>query len=334
MSVISIVIVNYRTANLVIDCLRSLEPELADRPAWRVVVVDNASGDGSAQRLADAVAAEGWSAWCEIMPLDHNPGFAGGNNAALRPILACAAPPDYVLLLNPDTIVRPGGVHNLVEFMDARPTVGIAGSRLEDPDGTPQRSAFRFPSVPAELEEGLRIGLVSRLLRGRIVAPPVREEAHATDWIAGASMIVRRAVFEQVGLMDERYFLYFEEVDFCLRARQAGWSCWYVPASRVVHLVGQSSGVTDVKRPLKRRPRYWFESRARYFRRHHGRGGKMLADLAWVFGFSLWRLRRRITGKPDPDPPGLLGDFVRLNFLTLDRPDEVRDERWRTASQG
>ena len=154
MSSLSIVIVNYRTAGLVVDCLHTLAVELAGRPHWRVVVVDNASGDGSAERIASAVESEGWSDWVETMPLDHNPGFAGGNNAALRPILEGPTPPDYVLLLNPDTVVRPGGVRELVAFMKAHPDVGIAGSRLEDPDGTPQRCAFRFPSVACELEEG------------------------------------------------------------------------------------------------------------------------------------------------------------------------------------
>jgi GT2 family glycosyltransferase len=333
MTSLSIVIVNYRTAGLVVDCLRSLAVEIADRPDWRVFVVDNASGDGSVDRLKAAIGEAGWANRVELVPLSHNPGFAGGNNAALRPILHGPNPPDFVLLLNPDTVVRPGGVKELVKFMKAHPEVGIAGSRLEEPDGAPQRCAFRFPSAFSELEEGLRLGFVSRWLHGHVVAPPVQPQAHATDWVAGASMIVRREVFEEIGLMDDRYFLYFEEVDFCLRARRVGWTCWYVPASRVVHLVGQSSGVTDVKRPMKRRPRYWFDSRSRYFRRNHGRAYKMLADLVWVFGFSLWRLRRRIQGKPDPDPPGLLGDFLRYNFLTKDRADEAEHER-RTAPQG
>jgi GT2 family glycosyltransferase len=333
MSSMAIVIVNYRTAGLVVDCLQSLIQEMADESDWRAVVVDNASGDGSVDHIVRAITSEGWGDRIQLLPLDHNPGFAGGNNAALRPLLESPAPPDYILLLNPDTVVRSGGVRELVAFMETHPAVGIAGSRLEEPDGTPQRCAFRFPSALSELEEGLRIGLVSRSLQPWIVAPPVRNESHATDWVAGASMIVRREVFEKIGLLDESYFLYFEEVDFCLRARRAGWTCWYVPASRVVHLVGQASGVTDVKRPLKRRPRYWFESRSRYFRRNHGRAYKILADLSWLFGFSLWRLRRRIQGKPDPDPPGLLGDFLRFNFLTRDRAEDEH-ERGRTSSQG
>lgn len=333
MSTLSIVIVNYRTAGLVVDCLHSLSEELAGRPDWRVVVVDNASGDGSADKLAAAIASEGWSNWAELLPLAHNPGFAGGNNAAIGPILDGPTPPDYVLLLNPDTVVRPGGVRELVVFMETHPSVGIAGSRLEEPDGTPQRCAFRFPSATAEFEEGVRVGAVSRLLQPWVVAPAVRNESHETDWVAGASMIVRRDVFRDIGMMDDRYFLYFEEVDFCLRARRAGWACWYVPASRVVHLVGQSSGVTDVKKPQKPRPRYWFESRSRYFRQNHGRAYKMLADLSWVFGFSLWRLRRKIQGKPDPDPPGLLGDFLRYNFLTADRVEDDHGSR-RTPPQG
>jgi hypothetical protein len=133
--------------------------------------------------------------------------------------------------------------------------------------------------------------------------------------MAGASMMIRRAVFDSIGLMDEAYFLYFEETDFCLRARRAGWLCWYVPASRVVHLVGQSSGVTDTRSRPKRMPRYWLESRRRYFRRNHGWLYALLADCAWAFGFALWRLRRWLQRKPDHDPPGLLWDFMRFSFL-------------------
>ncbi len=122
--------------------------------------------------------------------------------------------------------------------------------------------------------------------------------------------MIRREVFEAVGLLDEAYFMYFEEVDFCLRAARAGWRCWYVPASRVVHLVGQSSGVTD-PRLRKRRPAYWFESRRRYFVKNHGAVVAMLADAAWAAGFAVWRVRRFLQRRQDNDPPKLLLDFIR-----------------------
>jgi len=285
----------------------------------RVVVTDNASGDDSAARLEAAVSANGWGDWATIQPLEQNGGFAAGNNAAIRPALVGTDPPRYVLLLNPDTIVRPGALRALVAFMEGRPEVGIAGSRLEESDGTPQRSAFRFPSVLGELEGGLRLGLASRFLARWVVAPDVPAGPGPIDWVAGACMIIRCAVFEAIGLMDEGYFMYFEEVDFCHRARRAGWPCWYVPAARVVHLVGQSSGVTDSRAARQRRPGYWFRARRRYFLSNHGHVATVLADLAWSLGHASYRLRRLVQRKPDTDPQWLLWDFIRFNFFSLVR---------------
>lgn len=305
-----IVIVNYRCAALTLDCLASLAPQVAGRPGWRVVVTDNASGDGSAERLAAAVAGRGWSSWAEVLPLPTNGGFAAGNNAALRPALAEPDPPRHLLLLNPDTIVRPGALDALVGFLDAHPEVGIAGSRLEDPDGTPQVSAFRFFSVLGELEAGLRLGLATRLLSRWVVWRPPADAPHPADWVSGACLLVRREVFEAVGLLDEGYFMYYEETDFCRRARDAGWPCWYVPAARVVHLVGRSTsdGAADGPRRL---PPWWYRSRRRYLRAHLGPLRSRLADLAWLGGYVLFRARAALQRKPVHDPPRLLGDFVR-----------------------
>ncbi len=310
-----VVIVNYRTPNLTIDCLHSLVEEVRSLRGTRVVITDNNSGDDSVEQIQTAIATEGWGEWASLMPLSHNGGFAFGNNAAIRPALSSNNPPDYVLLLNPDTIVRPGALRVLVEFMSKNPQVGIAGSRLEDPDGTPQVSAFRFHTLPSEVDSGLRLGLVSKLLSKWVVWSPIPQETCQTDWVAGASMIVRREVFEQVGLMDEEYFMYYEEMDFCLQAKRAGWSCWYVPQSQVVHLVGQSSGVTDTKRPPKRRPQYWFDSRRRYFLKNYGWLYAALADHAWAASFALWCLRLVFQGKSYNDSPKLLTDFVRNSFL-------------------
>jgi GT2 family glycosyltransferase len=132
-------------------------------------------------------------------------------------------------------------------------------------------------------------------------------------------MIIRREVFADIGLMDAGYFLYFEEVDFCLNAQRAGWTCWYVPESRVMHFVGKSSGITNVPEDRTRRPRYWFESRQRYFVKNHGRLYAWCANAAWAAGFVIWRVRRLVQGKPDNDPPHMLWDFVRFSRLQSHR---------------
>jgi GT2 family glycosyltransferase len=133
-------------------------------------------------------------------------------------------------------------------------------------------------------------------------------------------MIVRRDVFQKIGLLDDRYFMYYEETDFCLRAAKAGFPTWYVPTSKIIHIVGQSSGVTGVKRNEKRRPAYWFESRHRYFRTHYGALKGICADLLWAGGFLIHTIVRTLRGKPRTDPPCLFRDFVRYSMSLWTRP--------------
>ncbi len=214
-----VVIVNYKTAALTLNCLSALEPELAPLPRGRVVVVENASGDGDA--LRSAIRERGWDGWASIDVAEHNGGFAYGNNRAIGPALRGCCPPEYVLLLNADTLVRPGAISALLDFMEERPNVGIAGSSFINADGTDWRIAFRFMTAWSEFEQAVRVGLISRLLRRRVVAREMPQDRPSqTDWVAGASMIIRRGVFEAIGLLDEEYFLYYEEADFCLRARR------------------------------------------------------------------------------------------------------------------
>jgi GT2 family glycosyltransferase len=295
-------------------CLEALEPELASITGARVSVVENHSGE--AEMLTRAIAERGWGGRVGLDVSDYNGGFSYGNNRAIRPALASDHPPDYVLLLNADTEVRPGAIRALIDFMNGHPKVGIAGSSLENPDGSDWPIAFRFITPISELENGLRLGLVSRLLRRHVVSRVMEQgRPQPVDWVAGASMIIRRGVFESIGLFDEGYFLYFEEVDFCLRARRHGWPCWYVPQSRVMHIAGQSSGLTERGRQPPRTPAYWFASRRRYFLKHFGLFGAITADLAFSFGFALWRLRRILLRKPDPDPPHHLADFLKHSVL-------------------
>ncbi|BAZ43134.1 glycosyl transferase, group 2 family protein [Chondrocystis sp. NIES-4102] len=316
---IKIIIVNYRTAKLVINCLTSLQNDIKyiGIDNCSIIVVDNDSKDNSDKIINEVIEISGWQNWASVMSLQQNGGFAIGNNAAIRSSLKTDNSPKYYLLLNPDTIIRPGAITKLIEFMEQHPTVGIAGSRLENPDGSPQRSAFRFHTILSEIDSGLRLGLVSKLLSRWIVAPPVPEEACETDWVAGASMIIRSEVFEQVGLMDESYFLYYEEVDFCLQAKKAGWNCWYVPESRVVHLVGQSSGINSSNVQKKRLPKYWFESRQRYFLKNYGYLYTITVDFVWIFCYTIWQTRRLIQRKPYNDPPKFFVDFISNSSLVI-----------------
>jgi len=286
-----IVIVNYRTADLVIDCLRSLCGQISEIKNIRVVVVDNNSGDGSLARLISTIEQENWSGWAEVMPLEKNGGFAFGNNAGIRKILATDVAVNYIMLLNPDTVVLPGALSALLDFMDTHPGVGIAGSQLESADGSVDSSAHTFPTPLSELEGSARMGMLSRLLHRYVVTPVPQVLAHQCDWVSGASMIIRRQVIENTGMLDEKYFLYFEEVDFCRRANQAGWQCWHVPDSRVIHLEGASTGIRAI---AKRRAGYWYDSRRRFFAKHYGISGLVAADLLWTVGRLSYLLRKSL----------------------------------------
>ncbi|MFT3923806.1 MAG: glycosyltransferase family 2 protein [Myxococcales bacterium] len=310
-----VVIVNYRTAALSIDCLRSLSGEAASMPGLRTVVVDNDSADGSRERIAAAIVDDGFTGWAVCIEAPRNGGYAYGNNLPIREALSQARAPGLFMLLNPDCQVRPGALSELAAFMDAHPRVGIAGSCLENPDGSLWSTAFRFPSVLGELEGGARLGPLTRMLSRWEVPVKMGDRAERVDWLPGASMMIRRDVFESIGLMDEEFFLYYEETDFCLRAKRAGWPCWYVPDSRVMHIAGQSTGVTDRTGPPKRRPQYVFDSRHRYFVKNHGTVYAVLADLAWTCALASFRVRRALQGKPDSDPPFLLADSVRNSTL-------------------
>lgn len=315
-------IVNYRTAPLTINCLRSLAQDLDDMPGLQVVVVDNRSEDGSVELIQQAIAENGWGAWATLLPSEHNGGFSYGNNLVIRPALASATPPEYIWLLNPDTEIRPGALKALTEFMKNNPKVGICGGSFEEIGGELWPYAFHFPSILSELEDGLRLGLVSTLLSRWKVAQRMPAEPTQVDWLPGASMLIRRQVFDQIGLMDEGYFLYFEETDFCLQAARAGWECWYVPASRIMHIAGQSTGVTATTDCPKRLPQYWFNSRRRYFVKNHGHFYTAIVDIVWFLGFLTWRGRRILQRKPDTDPPYLVQDFLKNSAVCRnDLPD-------------
>ncbi|WP_159978970.1 MULTISPECIES: glycosyltransferase family 2 protein [unclassified Novosphingobium] len=311
-----VVIVNYRTGKLVVDCLASLDNEVAASPGTRVVVVDNDSRDGSADTIEAAIEARGWSDWSSLVRSPVNGGFAAGNNLAIRAALADAAAPDLFWLLNPDTRVHPGALSTFLDFFEANPTVGIAGNLLLYGNEMPWPFAFRFPSILSELERGAAFGPLTKLLQNHCVARVMGTAPEQVDSVSGASMVVRRATLYATGLMDEGYFLYYEETDFCRRARQQGWSCWYLPSAVVLHIAGQSTGLKDNQ--ASRIPRYWFDSRRRYFIVNHGKGYAIIADIAWLAGHVWWRVLRRLRTRKETVVPFLLRDFIARSALFND----------------
>lgn len=262
---VGVVIVSYNSGAVLGDCLRSLE---GCRLPLRLVVVDNASTDASAALVRSQAPT------ARLAVQEHNRGFAAANNIGLRLLGFGAAgpePPDFALLLNPDTVVAAGALETLVAFLQAHPRVGLVGPRLLNPDGSLQRAAFRFPTLSMSLLDAFPPGeaLPGRLYNSWWHGRYPQEQAPTPepfpiDHPLGACMLARRRTIEQVGLLDERYFIYSEEVEWCWRIRQAGWAIWQVPAAQVVHIGGASTG------PVRWRMLVALhQSRVRLFQQHY-----------------------------------------------------------------
>ncbi|MCS6802020.1 MAG: glycosyltransferase family 2 protein [Chloroflexota bacterium] len=247
---LAVVIVSYNTRELLRGCLRSLA---ADAPA-EIWVVDNGSSDGSREMVQAEFPA------VHLLCPEENLGFAAGNNLALAQTRA-----RYVCLLNPDTVVHDRALTVLVEFLERTPDAAVAGPQLLNPDGSYQHSAFRFPGLAQAVLD--LVPVPPRLLHSRLNG---RYRQGGTvpfeiDHPLGACFVVRRAVIDEVGLLDPAFFMYCEEVDWCWRIKRAGWRIFAVPAARVTHFGGQSTG--------QRRDEMFVElyrSRLLLYDRYHG----------------------------------------------------------------
>jgi hypothetical protein len=307
-----VIIITYKCAALTVDCLRSVALERSD-PSIRIraIVIDNASGDSAS--IAQAIETNYWSSWVALITAPKNGGFAYGNNLGIEAAYADGTP-SYLYLLNPDAQVRSNAIGSLVRFLDAHPKVGIAGSSFENLDGSDWPLAFRFPSLMSEVLQGIDLGFVSRFFQGSVVARTMSKTPQPTDWICGASMMIRPVVVASIGGMDENYFLYFEETDFCHRAKRVGFPTWYVPESRVMHIMGQSTTVTDTRTGPKRLPAYWFESRRRYFIRTYGLRRAIAIDIAALIANSIG-LIKRIARPRNRAVPHYIRDLLRHSVL-------------------
>jgi GT2 family glycosyltransferase/serine acetyltransferase len=289
---LAIIVLNYRTPELTLECIASLESEVDS--SMDVIVVDNASGDGSAERIEQGMSERGWNTWVRLLRSPVNGGFGAGNNFGIR-----ATQADAYLLLNSDTLVRPGAIAALRDAMATRPDVGLIGPCLVDARGDQDQTFFRALRPITELLRAAHTGPLSRLLSSYDMLLPVPDEAIEADWLAFAAVLIRREVIEQIGPLDEGYFMYFEDVDYCRRAREAGWKVLYWPHTEMVHYKGASSRVTDDAELRRRAPRYYYESRSRYFKKFFGRRGLWLANGFWWLGRCI-SLPREVLGSSTP----------------------------------
>lgn len=238
---LNIIIVNFRTPGLAIDCLASLEPEVAANPGTKVWMVENGSGDDSAARIGAAIAERGWAPWATLLVQKKNHGFAGGNNRGLE----ASGIGDYTLLLNSDTVVHAGCLRTCLEMMEREPLVGVMSCKLLNADGSIQNVARPLPNpiraavwslgLPYHLPRVFGWADTEDLTWDRA------REARDVGWLGGAFLLIRREVVEKVGLLDERFFFYGEDIEFGHRVWKAGYRCRYDPEASITHLGGASS---------------------------------------------------------------------------------------------
>ncbi|MEO1136091.1 MAG: glycosyltransferase family 2 protein [Pseudomonadota bacterium] len=275
-SLLNVIILNYGTPDLTIASAESVISEV-EALGGKLILVDNASPDDSVQRFIHWREARP-GAPVELIVSIENCGFAAGNNLGLK-----AAEADFFVLLNSDTVVEPGAMTALLDAMRADPALGLAGPMILDEKGTPAASRFRKRTPLSEFVEATGLDFFYRRL-ARHVVPIMDDDEADFDWISFACIMLRSEMIAQVGFLDERYFMYFEDSAYSLKAVEAGWKIKRVERAVVRHFEAKSSQIDNAAKTNARLPRYFYAARARYFVDHYGWGGFIAANLLWYLG--------------------------------------------------
>lgn len=298
---LAVVIINYNSTALLQDCVESLLGQL-DKDADTIVVVDNASQETELALLRATVAS-----WTGRMPVELiaskiNGGFSYGNNLGVEKIRA-----QYYLLANADTVFRKDSISELLLAAKRHPEAGLISPRLEWLDGTAQISCFRFHRPLSELLHTAANRLLLKSLTKASIPLELEDKESFPEWTSFAAVLICADVFQEVGPLDEKFFMYFEDVDFCKRAQQAGYRIVNAPSARVVHLRGQSSGLKEKIAKRRRLPKYYYNSRQRYYQKHYGKPGFLLANLCWSLGYV----------------------FALMKILVLRRTNWIPEKQWK-----
>ncbi|NNE39490.1 MAG: glycosyltransferase family 2 protein [Marinicaulis sp.] len=313
---IGVIIVNYKTPALVIDALDSLQPSMASEDVG-VVVVDNASADDSISILKNNLATRAYAERFNLVETERNGGFSFGNNRGLAAI-EC----EFVHFLNSDAIAKPGALGALASALENDRQLGAVTPKIVNSDGKQEVSRFRNHHPLSELVDGAQSDPLTKLFRFAETPIFPDDTVTAPDWASFASIMVRRSVIEQVGPMDEGFFLYYEDCDYCRRIKKAGYSIEYIEKAAFVHDAGGSTQLAKMTREKTRLPEYFFRSRNRYYRKYYGPLGPITANILWAIGRGL-ALLRGVFGRP---APALSPDFGRDIWIgwrvqDWDKPD-------------
>lgn len=273
---VSVIILNWNTREMLADCLETVLKH-AGHLALELIVVDNASTDGSQTMLQQRFPQ------VRLIANQNNVGFARGNNQGMA-----ISRGRYLLLLNSDAFVTPGALEGLLRLADTQPRAGIVGAHLLNADGTFQASYTPFPNL---WQEFMILSGLGRLLFGRWYPSRGPEEAkgpQVVDYVEGACLLVRPEAFRETSGLDEGFFMYAEEVDWCYTMRQKGWQVWYQPAAKIIHLGGGSSQGRRTQREGD-----LYRSRVHFFRKHYG---DMSAQLLKLQIYSLTAIKIAVHG--------------------------------------
>ena len=271
---LSIIIVSWNVADLLRDCLRSIDENRGDLDL-EVIVVDSASSDNSVAMVQNEFP------WVNLLACDENVGFPHGNNLGLE-----RANGRYILLLNPDTVVLDDALSKMMAYMAENPEVGVLGCQLLNGDGTVQSSRRRFPTKTTAFFESTWLETVApKSIHEAYYAQDLPDDAiNDVDWVMGACMFVPRQVVAEVGGMDEAYFMYSEELDWCRRIKDSGWRVVYFPEAHIIHYIGQSSDQAVVARHIN-----FQQAKLRYFRKYNGRFFAILLRLFLLLNYG-WQM--------------------------------------------
>lgn len=306
-----IVTVNFRAATLCEYLVESICKYVVPSSQIHMVIVDNDSNDGSFECIKAFI--ERYNIDFIDVVRNSNNGFAGGNNAGIRHAIEKQINFDSIWFLNPDTVVHEDTYRKLnnVLMIDG---VDCVGSQLLNPHGGLQPSYFRFPTLASEISSGLRFKAFDELFSSRLLKRELTTGVTKCDWVTGASFMITENFFTKVGFMDEKYFLYFEEIDYFFQAKRHGLISCHVPQSKITHVEGATTNIHggENSRP-PRRAKYWFDSRRRYFLKNHGRASLIAYDTCFIIAYSLWLVRTGLLkpNKISKEPKYFLRDFIR-----------------------